>query len=93
MEIKVQINEKQSQVEAKANNETVGLINYSLQGETLFITHTEVPSRYEGQGIAGKMTKDLLDYAKSKEFKVKPLCSYARVYISRHPEYSDLLDK
>jgi uncharacterized protein len=43
------------------------------------------------QGIAGKITKVALDYAKDNNLKVIPTCSYAEHFIIRNKEYRELL--
>ncbi|HEY9151503.1 MAG TPA: GNAT family N-acetyltransferase [Anaerolineales bacterium] len=66
-------------------------LNYRLQGNTMIIYHTGVPSQLEGQGIAGRLTQIALDYAEEKSLNVVPLCSYAAAYIRRHPQYQKLV--
>ncbi len=65
-------------------------LDYRLQGNTMVIYHTGVPSPLEGQGIAGRLTQTALEYANEKSLNVIPLCSYAAAYIRRHPEYNKL---
>ena len=67
------------------------VLDYQLQGNTMAITHTGVPSQVGGRGIAAALTKYALEDARARSWKVRPLCSYADAYIRRHPEYSDLL--
>jgi hypothetical protein len=87
-----------------SHNESVGRFEIELEGgenavlvyiisQGLFVfTHTEVPPAFEGRGIAAKMAKTALDYARQKGFRVRSYCSYISLYIERHPEYQDLLD-
>lgn len=67
----------------------IALIDYMLNGRNITITHTEVPPAFEGQGIAGKLAKFALDWAKENDYKVNPLCPYVKSYINRNPEYQD----
>ncbi|HRL20186.1 MAG TPA: GNAT family N-acetyltransferase [Alcaligenes sp.] len=67
------------------------VIDYELNGTIMSITHTGVPAALEGRGIAGQLTRYALETAKKQHWTVRPLCSYAAVYIRRHPEYADLL--
>lgn len=66
------------------------LVYAQRQGD-LVIEHTGVPSAIGGRGIAGELVKAALDYARSAGLKVVPACSYAALYIQRHPQYQDLL--
>jgi predicted GNAT family acetyltransferase len=58
----------------------------------LDLTHTEVPSKFEGQGIASKLVRGALDIAKSKGYSVIPSCPYIKKFIERNEEYQSLLD-
>ena len=39
------------------------VLNYSLRGGALVITHTGVPPAWEGRGIAASLTRVALEYA------------------------------
>lgn len=60
--------------------------DYRLVDGVMNVTHTEVAPRLEGRGIAGALVQALLDHARAQGLKVRPLCSYARIYMQRHPE-------
>ncbi|MCD0500222.1 N-acetyltransferase [Achromobacter sp. MY14] len=66
------------------------VLDYQLQGDAMVIVHTGVPSPVGGRGIAAELTKVALETAQAKGWKVRPACSYAEVYMRRHPEYNDL---
>lgn len=66
-------------------------LEYLLRDNTLTITHTVVPRAVGGQGIAGDLVKAALLYARQQHLQVIPQCSYAAVYMQRHPEYNDLV--
>ena len=65
--------------------------DYHLDGNVMAVTHTEVPPALEGRGIAGALVQAVLDHAQANGLKVRPLCSYARAYMRRHPESAALL--
>ena len=65
--------------------------DYRLADGVITITHTEVPPPLEGRGIAGELVQALLDHARTQGLKVRPLCSYARAYMRRHPGTANLL--
>lgn len=67
------------------------VVEYQLSGTTMTITHTGVPASLGGRGIAGQMTRHVLDTARANGWKVIPACSYAAGYFEKHPEYRDLL--
>ena len=66
-------------------------LEYHLRGRTIVYTHTIVPPALEGHGIAGRLAKEALDYARNSGLSVVPLCPYVADYIENHPEYADLV--
>lgn len=91
IQYKIVHNENRSRFEAVINNAVIGLVDYQLTEGVMAVPHTEVDSEYEGQGIAGALTKQLLEYAISNNYKVLPICPYTKTYIERHSEYASLL--
>ena len=67
------------------------VIDYQLADGVISIGYTGVPSPLEGRGIAAELVQALLDHAQANGLKVRPLCSYARAYMRRHPETAALL--
>ena len=75
--------------EVDLGNDKAVLI-YMIKAGLFILLHTEVPPAFEGRGIAAKMAKAALDYARSEGYKVRSYCSYTTSYIERHQEYSEL---
>ena len=69
------------------------VLDYQLDDAVMTITHTGVPTAVGGKGIAAALTQVALDTARQNKWRVVPTCSYAAVYIKRHPEYTDLLNQ
>jgi predicted GNAT family acetyltransferase len=69
----------------------VAFSKYLLVGEKMIIEHTEVPVELEGKGMAGRIVRSALDYARAQNLKVMPLCPFTAGFIHRHPEYQDLV--
>lgn len=67
------------------------VLDYHLNGQTMTITHTGVPEAVGGRGLASALTRVALDYARKEGWSIVPMCSYAAVYIKRHPQYQDLV--
>ena len=91
MKYEIIYNDTQNRFEAISDGDIIGLVDYHVTDNVMRVTHTEVNSEYEGQGIAASLTQTLLEYAKAKQYTVRPICPYTRVYISRHPEYQSLI--
>ena len=66
-------------------------LEYRLQPSAIVYTHTVVPPALEGHGIAARLAKEALDYARDNGLAVVPLCPYVADYIAKHPEYADLV--
>lgn len=64
---------------------------YQLEGDTIVFTHTLVPKKLEGRGIATKLIRAALDSARDRGLKVVPICPFVKAYIERHPEYQALV--
>ena len=67
------------------------LLVYKILPGRMLIQHTEVPQEMEGRGIAAKITRVALEYARSHKLEVVPACSYTASFMAKHPEYNDLL--
>ena len=65
-------------------------VEYQLHNSILSIHHTYVPAALGGQGIAGALTKHVLEFAQTHQYQVRPVCSYTAAYMQRHPEYQAL---
>jgi uncharacterized protein len=59
--------------------------------DIMTITHTGVPAEVGGRGIAAALVEAALNAAREEGWKVVPACSYAAVWMQRHPAYRDLL--
>jgi predicted GNAT family acetyltransferase len=64
--------------------------DYRRRDSHLSITHVEAPVSLRGSGAAGRLMQGMLDLIRAEGLKVTPLCSYARAWMQRHPEYDDL---
>jgi hypothetical protein len=65
--------------------------SYDIADGVMRMLHTGVPRQLEGRGIAASLVKAAMEHARTQGLRVKPLCSYVRVYMRRHPETLDLL--
>src|SRR5262245_28104359 len=67
-------------------------LTYAIAGSQFILKHTEVPKALRGGGIAGKLARAGLEYAKANGLRVIPLCPYVISYLTRHPEYQGLVN-
>ena len=67
------------------------LITYRRFPDRIIFVHAEVPPPLEGQGLAAKLARVALDFARVNHLHVVPLCPYVSNFIRKHPEYQDLV--
>lgn len=88
--LSVRNNVEENRFELQAG-EYLSVIDYYRKGNDIVFTHTGVPDELSGQGIASKMARAALEYARSEGLDVVPNCPFVRAYIRRHQEYMDLV--
>ena len=77
-------------LEMERNGE-VAYLQYSLSENVLELTHTEVPAKLRGMGLASSLAETALRLAREKNLKVDVICPAVQAYLAKHPEYSDLI--
>ncbi|MBO0591285.1 N-acetyltransferase [Cellulophaga sp. E16_2] len=92
MTIKQSEQDKNGVFKAVIEDQEVGHLEYAwLSPKTLSINHTEVNPDFGGQGIGKKLVLAAIDFAREKNAKIKPLCTYAKSVIDKSPELQDIL--
>ncbi len=89
-ELDIMHNQAAKRFETTIDGQT-GYISYQERDDTLVYDHTIVPQQLGGQGIGSALVVHALDYARAQDKKVIPQCSFVASYISKHPEYQDLI--
>lgn len=56
----------------------------------LVIDHTETRNELEGRGLASRLLKKTVDYARENQLKIDPLCPFAEVKFDENPDYQDV---
>ncbi|HMC27082.1 MAG TPA: GNAT family N-acetyltransferase [Verrucomicrobiae bacterium] len=67
------------------------LIDYHRSPGRMVIYHTEVPPPLQRRGLAARLTRAALAFARAEKLQVEPRCPYTAAFIQKHPEYQDLL--
>jgi predicted GNAT family acetyltransferase len=65
------------------------VLDYTICGDVMTITHTGVPVAIGGRGIAGELVRAALSAARDAGWKIVPACSYAAAYMARHSKDED----
>ena len=72
-------------------NDEVAYLEYSLSGNILELTHTEVPEKLRHMGLASSLAETALHWAREHNLKVDIVCPTVQQYLTKHPEHSDLV--
>lgn len=67
------------------------LLTYRRFPDRIVFQHTEVAPPLEGKGLAAKLARAALDFARAHHLRVVPLCPYISSFLRKHREYQDLL--
>ncbi len=89
-DLTVKDNKAKHRFEMDLDGETA-FIDYIERGDTIVMTHTEVPPAFEGKGVGSKLVKGALDSVKESGKQINPMCSFVAAYIKRHQEYQSLV--
>lgn len=89
-EITVLHNPAASRFEARVGTQ-LAVADYGLADGRMVFTHTYVPTGLRGHGIAEKLVRAGLEFARSEQRRVVPECSYVAAFIERHKEFQPLL--
>jgi predicted GNAT family acetyltransferase len=64
---------------------------YTEDRLSLDLYSTFTPPKLRGQGLAEKVVREALKYARRKNLKVIPGCWYVRKFIEKHTEYQEIV--
>jgi predicted GNAT family acetyltransferase len=69
----------------------VGLTDYSLRGNAMHITHTEIDPQLRGAGLGAEMVQGVLDLVRTEtDYRVVADCPFVVDWLTHHPEYREL---
>ena len=60
----------------------IGFIKFELDNNVFKIISTVVNEAYQGKGYAKTLMKECERYVRSNNYKVEPICSYAKKYFT-----------
>jgi len=67
------------------------VLDYRRSPAKMVIYHTEVPEPFQRRGLAARMTRAALEFARAEKLQVEPRCPYIAAFMQKHREYDDLL--
>jgi predicted GNAT family acetyltransferase len=89
-DLKVVDHPGESRFEVRVGDEAA-FVEYRSTSSAIAYIHTEVPESLRERGIAARLAKHALDFARAEGLPVVPLCPYVAEYIKQHPDYEDLV--
>ncbi len=57
----------------------------------MIIEHTEVDESLSGKGIGLQLVRTAVEYARTHQLKIIPLCPFAKSIFDKKPEFGDVL--
>lgn len=92
MTLDVRKNEAASRYELIKDGQRIGLIDYHIGDGVITMPHTEVDKDQEGHGYGSILVAGALeDVRRIGGLRVNPVCPFIASYLTRHPEFSDLV--
>lgn len=90
----IQIEHSETPVHGEFTIGRDAIMTYRKVGDRhIEVNHTRVAREAQGRGLAGKLYRAVVEYARSQGLKVTPTCSYVVKMFERFPEDRDLLDE
>ena len=68
-------------------------MTYTVAGSRVIIDHTHVDESLRGKGVGVQLVQAAVQFARTENVRLMPLCPYAKSVFDKTPEYSDVLAK
>jgi predicted GNAT family acetyltransferase len=69
----------------------VGLIDYTMRGGAIILTHSEVDPQLRHHGVGDQMVQAVLDRIRAEtDLRVVAECPFVVDWLERHPDYQEL---
>ncbi len=91
-EVQLTTNNKNGYFHVDVDGKQEAKMTFVFAGDDkIIIDHTEVNPGNEGKGFGKKMLTKAVEYAREKNIKIIPLCSFAKSVFDKVPEFKDVL--
>ncbi|WP_327071178.1 GNAT family N-acetyltransferase [Kitasatospora sp. NBC_01302] len=87
----VRNNPDRSRFEITEDGALAGFAEYFRHENEIAFIHTEVDPAFAGRGLAGRLARAALDAAREQRADVLPYCPFIRDWLTKHPDYVDLV--
>jgi len=90
--VDVAYNEKNGHFFVSVDGKEEAKMTFVFAGnDTFIIDHTEVNPGHNGKGFGKKMVDRAVDFARENNYKIIPLCPFAKSVFDKTPEFKDVL--
>nr|WP_315195724.1 GNAT family N-acetyltransferase [uncultured Flavobacterium sp.] len=90
--VNIEFNEKKGNFNITSEGRKVALMTFVFAGpDKIIIDHTEVSPVFNGKGLGKKLVEKAVEVAREKNWKIVPLCPYAKKTFDRNPQFNDVL--
>ena len=86
MSISILKNDGLNRFEIYSDGELAGFAEFKIENQMISYTHTEIDTRFGGQGLGSQLIKEVLDEALEQNLEVAPYCSFVTAYIKKNSE-------
>ena len=86
----IEVNESENRFEVNVDGQ-VAYLKFEWVRDRIALIHTEVPQALAGRGLATRLARAGLDFARREGLAVVPVCPVVAAYIRRHKEYLELV--
>lgn len=94
MEIKHLENAHKGSFYIEENNTVLAELSYSFAGaDILILDQTNVSTKLKGKKIGNSLVEAAVNYSKTKNIRIVPLCPFAKDLIENTPEFREVLIK
>lgn len=69
----------------------IAYAEYRVLATGVLFPHTEVPAALEGKGVGSALVRHGMAFARERNLRVIPVCTFFAGYIAKHPEFHDLV--
>lgn len=90
--VRIEDNSAHNRFDLFLGDELVGILGYrDADDGAIAFMHTVVKEDFGDRGWAGVLVRGALNTARDRQWRIVPICTYVRRYLSRNPEYLDLV--
>jgi uncharacterized protein len=92
-EVQLKIDEtKRGAFVIEKDGEQIGEMKVHLEEQDLIVDGTVINKEFRGKDLGKKLLDAMIDHARKNNYKVVPVCPYAKKQLERHAEeYADIL--